>query len=286
MNAKGIDLSHHNGTFTNLGNQDFIIARACNGIKEDTKYRLYVPEIKKTAIRGAYIYYRTNHVEHPPEEQAALFLELSSGKGMKILGVDYEVSDYDDNELTGETAVQLYGFMLFLASQRPSKKILLYTSIYTWRDVLLPLQGFISIFGEIDWYQFGIWLPRYGWPDDSQILKLDNEPVLPYYDVWQKNNTGKGGDFGVSSSCIDLNDYNGTVEEMLSWLYPKEDDPVKKVWTSKTIIFAVIFGIVSIAKIFGYADFVPGDELVGYVNLGVSIIVALLRVFTNQGVEL
>lgn len=61
---------------------------------------------------------------------------------------------------------------------------------------------------------------------------------------------------------------------------------MKKWYQSKTLWFAVLWAIVQIAGIFGYADYAPGDSLVYYVNLGVSVIVAVLRAFTKEGLEL
>lgn len=61
---------------------------------------------------------------------------------------------------------------------------------------------------------------------------------------------------------------------------------MKKWYASKTLWFSILFALVNIAGIFGYAEFIPGDDIVQYVNVGVSVIVALLRVFTDQGIEL
>ena len=112
MPAIGIDISHHQGTFTNLGNLDFIFARTSNGTRKDTKFETFLPEVKKTARRGVYHYYRTNHVQHPMEEQADLVLSMIEGHGMRMFGTDYEISNYDDNVLSKQTAIQMYGFML------------------------------------------------------------------------------------------------------------------------------------------------------------------------------
>jgi hypothetical protein len=59
----------------------------------------------------------------------------------------------------------------------------------------------------------------------------------------------------------------------------------KKWYTSKTLWFSILFGLVSLAGIFGYADFVPGDETVHYVDLGLAVLVAILRV-VHSNIEL
>ena len=225
--AIGIDISHHQDTFTNLGNLDFIIARTSNGTRKDTKYLTFLPEIKKTERRGTYHYYRTNLVEHPMYEQAELFLGLSEGHGMRMIGIDYERSDYDDNQINQSTALHLYGFCMYIMQNSPGKRVLLYTSIYTWRDVLLPMQGRDTEYGVIDWYTFDIWLPRYGWADDTYILQLSGIPILPRYDIWQASAGGneRGAEFGVGSLHVDYNEFPGTPEEMDDWLDEKEPVP-------------------------------------------------------------
>ena len=61
---------------------------------------------------------------------------------------------------------------------------------------------------------------------------------------------------------------------------------MKKWYASKTLWFSILFALVNLAGVFGYAEFVPGDDISQYVSIGVSVIVALLRVFTSEKVEL
>lgn len=214
MKAFIIDISHHNGTYTYQGNVDGVIGRVCNGTTEDREYVNNLPEIQKAPVNGAYIYYRTNPYEHPPEEQADLFLTLA--KDADFYGVDYEVSDYDDNVINTYTAIDLYGFGLYLL-QETGKRILLYLNVYNWRDVLLPLQGEDTEYGVIDWSIFDIWLPRYRAPWD-RITEISGIPVPIEVDIHQYTSSGDGPEYGVESTRIDLNEYDGTLEEMKEWL--------------------------------------------------------------------
>ena len=61
---------------------------------------------------------------------------------------------------------------------------------------------------------------------------------------------------------------------------------MKKWYASKILWFSVLYALVNIAGIFGFAEFVPGDDISQYVSIGVSVVVAVLRAFTNKGVEL
>lgn len=61
---------------------------------------------------------------------------------------------------------------------------------------------------------------------------------------------------------------------------------MKKWYASKTLWFSILFALVNLAGVFGFAEFVPGDDVSQYVSVGVSVVVALLRFVTDKGVEL
>ena len=61
---------------------------------------------------------------------------------------------------------------------------------------------------------------------------------------------------------------------------------MKKFYQSKTLIFTVLFALLQLAGLFGYADFTPGSDVVEYINLGAAVIMAILRAVTSEGVEL
>jgi hypothetical protein len=61
---------------------------------------------------------------------------------------------------------------------------------------------------------------------------------------------------------------------------------MKKWYQSKTLWFSILFALVNLAGIFGYADFVPGDDVSQYVSIGISVVVAILRAFTKEPISL
>ena len=61
---------------------------------------------------------------------------------------------------------------------------------------------------------------------------------------------------------------------------------MKKWYASKTLWFSILFALVNLAGVFGFAEFVPGDDVSQYVSVGASVVVALLRFATDKGVEL
>lgn len=61
---------------------------------------------------------------------------------------------------------------------------------------------------------------------------------------------------------------------------------MKKWYKSRTLWFALLFGLVSIAGLFGYADFTPSGDVSEIVNICVAVIVLILRAKTNKGITL
>lgn len=60
----------------------------------------------------------------------------------------------------------------------------------------------------------------------------------------------------------------------------------KEFYRSKTFWFGVLSVVVGVAGLFGYADFVPGDETVQILEVINGIVVIVLRFLTNQGITL
>jgi hypothetical protein len=61
---------------------------------------------------------------------------------------------------------------------------------------------------------------------------------------------------------------------------------MKKVYESKTIIFFVLFALVQVAGLLGYADYTPSGDEAEWIQLGVALIGLVLRGVTSKGVEL
>ena len=60
---------------------------------------------------------------------------------------------------------------------------------------------------------------------------------------------------------------------------------MKKWYQSKTIWFSILYGIVNIAGIFGFANFNPDPQVVSGVGLGVAIIIYVLRLMTGKKIQ-
>ena len=266
MRKTGIDISHWQGSFENQGNIDFIIQKVSDGLYKDSLYDELLPSVKTVEHRGGYHWFRT---DTDPVAQAKFFYKAQAGQGFKFLAMDYE---RHGNTLNGVGEANLWKFYQKLKSLT-TKPIYLYTTEYVLRDNLL-------IYNQ-RWIKVPFWVARYNKDVDEQtdsplFLNLGNDWI-----IWQYSADGnkKGKEYGVDSTDVDLNVWNDSIQV-------EEEPEMKKWYASKTLWFSILFAIVNLASLFGYAEFVPGDAVSQYVSVGVSVIVALLRVFTNQGVEL
>ena len=264
--AKGIDISKWQLWFNDPGNLDFIIVKASEGVTADPKFEHYLTHIQSVPVRGAYHYYRT---ALDPIMQAEYFMDLiaTSGHNWHFLAVDYENTG---NTLDRQGAENLLKCLKHIRTSQ-ELPVLVYTGEYIYRDNMRVWRE------EFD--DFPLWVARYSEHDPGSIMERS-------WDFWQWTSSANGEQAGVGSEFVDRNVYNGTVEQLFNRFLPEVTMEAKKWYQSKTLWFSILFALVNVAAIFGYADFVPGDDVVQYVNIGVSVIVALLRAFTNQGVKL
>ena len=266
MRAKGIDISHWQGTFEHQGNLNFIILKATEGeIWIDDAFEIFLKEAQRVPIRGAYHYFRT---QYDGIVQANHFWETVQGKGFHFLAVDYEAKN---NKLDKDGEAELYDLWVELESLT-DLPILLYTSPYVYRDNLCAWDTF--------WLNVPLWMAHYNYEDPQE-----GSPLLfdaPGWKLWQYTNEYNGKYYGVGTEHVDQNVYNGSVKQLHEWLGPQGEQPMNSKWyTSKTFWFSVVFGLVQIAGIFGYGDFVPSPEVVQYVGIGLSVIGALVGVIVK-----
>jgi lysozyme len=212
MRARGIDLSHWQGSFRDPGNLDFVIVKATEGIGYiDELFEASLPEVQKVPIRGAYHYFKTSD---DGVAQAEHFHNVVRGRGFHFLVVDYE-SHGNTLDAAGEARLRACWNHLRTLTDRT---IVLYTSPYVYRDSLCAYSGL--------WKDVTLWMAHYNGQDPetgSPTVFEASEWML-----WQYLSTGKGADYGVSSRYVDLNVYHGTVEEMrerLGVLVPPAPQP-------------------------------------------------------------
>jgi len=270
--ARLIDISKWQISFEFLGNVDGVIVKASEGWDIDPCFQDFLPEVMRAPIRGAYHYYRT---ETDPVRQAEIFLLQSLKGDFHFLAVDYESSN---NTLDRAGAEGLLKMLKYLRAAQPLP-VFIYTNSYIYRDNL-------RVWNE-EFDTFPLWIARWKYSDAEvadPTRSLAGDDLERSWDIWQWTSTGDGAMFGVGSVCVDLNVYNGTVEEMRS-RFIKESTDMKKWYQSKTLWFSLVFIITAIAGLFGYGDWTPDTQLVEYVQLGMGVLMAILRLLTTKGIE-
>ena len=202
--AKGIDISKWQLSFQNKNNIDFIIQRASYGLTRDEKFDQLVLNVQDIERRGTYHYFMSGF---DWLQQAELFLDIVTGYRFKFLVLDYEQTN---NNLTAGSAADAYDMIQYL-KEETGKPVLLYTSAYIYRDNLHAYND--------AWNDEDIWIARYYFDDAyAQVNDPNMLGIREDWKLWQYTDQGNGAEYGVGSTRVDLNVFNGTVEEMDDWL--------------------------------------------------------------------
>jgi len=216
IRAVGIDISKWQGAFDDQGNIDFIIQKVSEGLAYDSRYWDMLPDVQEIDRRGGYHYFRT---AVSPYDQANFFNAGQGGQGFKFLVMDWE----GRNNVMDEKGMD--ALWIFYCELRPltTKPIWLYCTEYAFRDLLDHNPGWIEVPFMVARYPGGDVDPQ-----TDEPLFLDMEDVTWIAWQWEADGNGKGEEYGVSSEDIDMDVFNGTVEELdehLNISAPVEPDP-------------------------------------------------------------
>jgi GH25 family lysozyme M1 (1,4-beta-N-acetylmuramidase) len=208
VRAKGIDISKYDEYFhpeDAIHQVDFVIQRAGYGMVRDQRFDELFEGVRQIPIRGAY-HYMSSSV--PWRDQADRFLDHVRGRGFSFFVCDYE-RYY--NDLTEEFTKETRKWLEYVHTES-GKQTLLYTNIDLYNNHLLPYGDWMK-----SWDLWLAWYP-YSWSDiDTQ------NPLLPsgrsQWSFWQYTDKANGVEYGLKRpSAGDLDVYNGTVEELYTWL--------------------------------------------------------------------
>jgi lysozyme len=199
MTLTGIDISKWNGEWNaekaKSAGAAFVIIKASQAAYIDPKF-LANWKIAKDAelMQGAYHYMDYTR----PVRESAIFYAtiLENYPGDLPPVVDYEQSRNDNN--ISAARAYLREFLEILRSR--GHKPIIYTS-----------SGFWSKYGDDNsyWTEFPLWLAYY---------TTASKPVIPHpwtrWTFWQYASTGKGSTYGTQSYNVDLNRFNGNLEDL------------------------------------------------------------------------
>lgn len=178
---------------------EFVILRAGQNKWQDEDFSRYWKDSKGILPRGSYWFF-DSRVD--PKTQAQLWVNaLGDDLGELPMWCDFE----DTYRGAYHGWKQWYNFMVEIQRLLPDKQIGVYTGYYFWIENTLQV-GIPSI--SLQWFaQFPLWIANYN----------VGSPLIPRpwstWELWQFTDAGDGTKYGVESLNIDLNYFNGTIED-------------------------------------------------------------------------
>lgn len=184
-----------------VGEAPFVIIRAGQNLWVDPDLAYNMREAKAAELlRGTYWFYDSRA---EPKAQAKKYIESLRGDlGELPLFADFE--DRYGGAYSGWA--YWYTFLEELKRLAPSHEIAVYTAPYYWREQTI-LVGIPT--ASLNYFkQFKLWIANYN--VDKPLIPL------PWTDwiFWQYTDNGDGTIYGVESLNIDLNYFNGSLEDL------------------------------------------------------------------------
>ncbi len=199
MTVGGIDISKWNGEWdaakAKAAGAAFVFIKASQATFTDPLFRVNWQKAKDAGLlRGAYHYL---DYTKPARDQANYYADLlDADPGELSPVVDYEQRRTDEN--VGAARLALRDFIEQLKARGYTPMI--YTAPAFW-----------STYGSTDvyWQQYRLWIAHY---------TTASAPTVPLpwkaWTFWQYTSKGDGPTYGTQSYNVDLNYFNGTLEEL------------------------------------------------------------------------
>lgn len=205
--AHGIDISKWQVSFDPTVNPDdihFVVMRAGYGIFPDPIFDKLHDSIQPIEVRGIYHYFRS---EWDWKSQADFFLTLVENKGFHFYALDIETGDNVRSRTFAQGAEQWLKYV----AEKSGKPVILYTNPAVYNGWLKPYGNWMT--------QYPLWLAQY-WLQPDRNKKPGLPTGVTDWKIWQYSADGnfKGKEYGVGSRHIDLDVFNGTVEELHQWV--------------------------------------------------------------------
>jgi GH25 family lysozyme M1 (1,4-beta-N-acetylmuramidase) len=197
---------------------DFVIQRLSYAAREDELVAKINTGVQQVGIRGAYHYFSSG-VDW--RSQADLFIGIAETYGpFHFFALDVETSY---NKRSAGFALDAKQWIDYVA-QKTGKKVVLYTNPSTYRNWLLPYTRWMN--------SYPLWVAQYYYfPSHTKNPSLSGMDRTEW-NIYQYTSRGSGSSYGVGSTSVDLNTYNGTVGEFKIWLGLEDDDEIPPPTTS------------------------------------------------------
>ena len=211
LRALGVDISFWQGKpdFEKMrkAGASCVYVKASQNLWEDKSFRHNWEGAKAAGLlRGAYHFYDMRDGSDTPKRQAEYFANLLvDDPGELLPAMDFEspgiagYPDYPDHDQSDKIVRQFSEKVKQILGHTP----ILYTNLagITKLDPLTEMVKNMELW--IAWYNLKAHRPKYGvWSD---------------WRIWQYKSTGDGIAFGVESKGLDMNAFNGTVEDLYDY---------------------------------------------------------------------
>jgi GH25 family lysozyme M1 (1,4-beta-N-acetylmuramidase) len=209
--AHGIDISKYDLYFkpeTATQQLDFVIQRVSYGLRRDEAFDALLPGVNKVAIRGAYHYLSSNVLW---QTQADRFIGYTS-----VGDYHFHVCDFEDafNVMSMEFAYMAWQWIHYVKS-KTMKPVFIYTGWSTYSEYIYPSEKRYGI----NWDVVPYWQAQWKRPANPNGTPDMPEGRTAGWKLWQYTEQGNGPLFGTARpTACDLNVYNGTPQDMTSWL--------------------------------------------------------------------
>lgn len=196
-----------------------VIFRIGQGTWTDRKIKEYWKNSEGLGLlRGGYWYYDNSfHPKVQAQKCASIIRENNISFELPLF------ADFEDERKTLEHHgwKKWFDFMEELKVLLPEFKLGVYTGYHYWQE---NKPRYLEAFREKYFSQYPLWIAQYHYNThrESQVYK---EPTIPSnwssWELWQVSDRGNGAYYGVESSRIDVNYFNGTLDS----LYAKYGKP-------------------------------------------------------------
>jgi len=215
--AIGIDISHYQKEYIPQKHHDFVIIKASDGITKNSRYDQHYQDCKVAKkIIGAYHYIRS---AISWRAQVEVFIDVAVNAD--FLAVDYEKNG---NRPSMRFANDTFSFARACGPDLAGCRCLIYSNPAT-------IQEWMFQYGVYDLRSYpDIWIAQ--WPYRLWNSRLEEVPYPEHgwnprmpagcqsWRIWQysADYNRQGSLNGVTSRDVDLDVFNGTVQEMRQWV--------------------------------------------------------------------
>jgi lysozyme len=252
MTILGVDISKWDGNWNaekaKQAGVTFVFIKASQATFTDPQFKVNWQKAKDAGLlRGAYHYL---DYTKPAIDQANYFADLlRDDPGEMPPTIDYEQRITDNNTTTA------LGFLRNCLDQL-IKRTELFDDVKIKKPMLYTRYGFWIEYGEQTnqgyWLQFPLWVAHYS---------TSSSPLLPspwkLWNFWQFTAKGPGEAFGSESLSMDMDRFNGTLNELLEFIGISQNHDLNDLYANlEKRLLAVENSIASLSQ--GTPPFVKG----------------------------